>query len=159
MALKPQDVMVVMKLCCYPGERPPISAIASDLRLSPSEVHGAMKRLQVARLLHGTEMKSKPNVSALVEFLLHGFKYVFPAELGQPLVVSRPRMLRRPSMLKSCPQMSFHQSGLGMRVTFAVFLSSPCIKPCLSLVQKILCYMSIWRCWTQSAAAERASGT
>ena len=83
MPLKPQDVMVVMKLCCYP-ERPPISAIASDLRLSPSEVHGAMKRLQSARLLHGPEMKSKPNVSALEEFLLHGFKYVFPAELGQP---------------------------------------------------------------------------
>jgi len=76
--------MVVMKLCCYRGARPPISAIANDLRLSPSEVHGAMKRLQVARLLHGSEMKSKPNVSALVEFLLHGFKYVFPAELGQP---------------------------------------------------------------------------
>jgi len=84
MTLKPQDVMVVMKLCCYPGERPPLSAIAGDLRLSPSEVHGAMKRLQNARLLHGPEMKSKPNVSALEEFLLHGFKYVFPAELGQP---------------------------------------------------------------------------
>jgi len=76
--------MVVMKLCCYAGKRPPLSAIAGDLRLSPSEVHGAMKRLQNARLLHGPEMKNKPNVSALEEFLLHGFKYVFPAELGQP---------------------------------------------------------------------------
>jgi len=76
--------MVVMKLCCYPGKRPPLSAIAGDLRLSPSEVHRAIKRLQNARLLHGPEMKSKPNVSALEEFLLHGFKYVFPAELGQP---------------------------------------------------------------------------
>lgn len=84
MSLKPQDVMVVMKLCCYPGKRPPISAIAGDLQLSPSEVHGAMKRLQSAGLLHGPEMKSKPNISALEEFLLHGFKYVFPAALGQP---------------------------------------------------------------------------
>lgn len=84
MALKPQDVMVAMKLCCYQGQRPPISVIAGDLRLSPSEVHGAMKRLQNAGLLHGPEMKSKPNVSALEEFLLHGFKYVFPAALGQP---------------------------------------------------------------------------
>ena len=31
-------------------------------------------------------------------------------------------------MLKSCAQMSFHQSGLGMRVTFAVFLFQPLYK-------------------------------
>jgi hypothetical protein len=84
MALKPQDVMVAMKLCSYPGDRPPISVIAGHLGLSASEVHGAMKRLHGSRLLHGSEMKNKPNVSALEEFLLHGFKYVFPAELGQP---------------------------------------------------------------------------
>jgi len=61
-----------------------MSVIAGHLGLSPSEVHGAMKRLQIARLLHGPEMGNKPNISALEEFLLHGFKYVFPAELGQP---------------------------------------------------------------------------
>lgn len=83
MNLKPQDVMVALKLCCYPGSRPPISVIGSDLGISPSEVHGAIKRLLQAHLVHGLEMQNKPNRSTLEEFLLHGLKYVFPAEHGQ----------------------------------------------------------------------------
>lgn len=83
MQLKPQDVMVVLKLCSYKGKRPPMSVVAADLGLSPSEVHAALGRLQRARLLHGPEMQDKPNVSSLEEFLLHGLKYTFPAEHGQ----------------------------------------------------------------------------
>jgi DNA-binding Lrp family transcriptional regulator len=82
MGLKPQDVMVILKLCTYEGKRPPISVIATELGLSPSEVHAALKRLQGSRLLHSLEMREKPNLSALEEFLLHGLKYVFPAERG-----------------------------------------------------------------------------
>jgi hypothetical protein len=59
------------------------SIVANDLGLSPSEVHGAIKRLQRSRLLHGSEMKDKPNISALEEFLLHSLKYAFPAERGE----------------------------------------------------------------------------
>lgn len=59
-----------------------MSVIAADLGLSPSEVHAAIKRLHQARLLHGPEMRDKPNYAALEEFLLHGLKYVFPAEHG-----------------------------------------------------------------------------
>ena len=80
MPLKPQDIMVVLKLCSYQGKRPPMSVIAADLGLSPSEVHAALKRLYRARLLHGPEMQDKPNLAALEEFLLHGLKYAFPAE-------------------------------------------------------------------------------
>lgn len=83
MALKPQDVVVALKLCTYATRRPPISVVAGDLALSPSEVHGAIKRLQGAKLVHGPEMHDKPNVSFLEEFLLHGLKYAFPAEHGQ----------------------------------------------------------------------------
>ena len=52
--------------------------------MSPSEVHAAVKRGQAARLLHGPEMLNRPNLSALEEFLIHGLKYVFPAERGRP---------------------------------------------------------------------------
>jgi DNA-binding Lrp family transcriptional regulator len=83
MPLKPQDIMVVLKLCSYRGKRPSMSIIAADLHMSPSEVHAAIKRLQQARLLHGPEMEDKPNLSALEEFLSHGVKYAFPAEHGQ----------------------------------------------------------------------------
>jgi hypothetical protein len=83
MTLKPQDIMVVLKLCTYERKRPPMSMIAADLSMSPSEIHAAIKRLQQARLLHGKDMQEKPNLSALEEFLLHGVKYAFPAEHGQ----------------------------------------------------------------------------
>jgi DNA-binding Lrp family transcriptional regulator len=82
MNLKPQDVVVALKLFSYPQQRPPFSVIAVDLGLSPSEVHGAMRRLQSARLIHGPEMQDKPNVSALEEFLIHGLKYAFPGQRG-----------------------------------------------------------------------------
>lgn len=82
MHLKPQDIVVALKLLAYGQQRPPFSVMATDLGLSPSEVHGAVKRLQGARLLHGSEMDEKPNVSALEEFLIHGLKYAFPAKRG-----------------------------------------------------------------------------
>jgi DNA-binding Lrp family transcriptional regulator len=82
MVLKPQDIVVVLKLCGYGSKRPPFAQIAADLAMSPSEVHGAVKRAQAARLLHGSEMNGRPNVSAIEEFLIHGLKYAFPAEHG-----------------------------------------------------------------------------
>src|SRR6267142_6586179 len=83
MNLKPQDVVVALKLCTYPDARPAMSIIANDLSLSPSEVHGAIGRLRASRLLHGPNSKDRPNISALEEFLVHGLKYVFPAEHGE----------------------------------------------------------------------------
>jgi DNA-binding Lrp family transcriptional regulator len=83
MNLKPQDVLVALKLCTYPDARPPISIMATDLSLSPSEVHGAIRRLRKSRLLHGPNLKERPNISALEEFLVHGLKYVFPVEHGE----------------------------------------------------------------------------
>src|SRR3989442_15274595 len=83
MNLKPQDVGVALKLFGYPSGRPPISVVASDLGLSPSEVHGAIQRLRISRLLHGPALKDKLNISGLVEFLIHGLKYAFPAEHGE----------------------------------------------------------------------------
>jgi hypothetical protein len=83
MNLKPQDVVVALKLFGYPSGRPPISVVASDLGLSPSEVHGAIQRLRSSRLLHGPALKDRPNISGLEEFLVHGLKYAFPAEHGE----------------------------------------------------------------------------
>src|SRR5258708_12840557 len=83
MTLKPQDVLVALKLCTYPDARPPISVVANDLSLSPSEVHGAIGRLRKSRLLNRSNLNDRPNISALEEFLVHGLKYAFPAEHGE----------------------------------------------------------------------------
>jgi DNA-binding Lrp family transcriptional regulator len=84
MVLKPQDVVVVLKLVGYGEGRPSFAQIASDLSMSPSEVHAAVKRAQAAHLIHGPELSNRPNLSALEEFLVHGLKYAFPPEHGAP---------------------------------------------------------------------------
>ena len=82
MNLKPQDILVALKLSGYPNGRPPMSVVGNDLGLSPSEVHGAIQRLRGSRLLHGPALKDKLNLSGLLEFLVHGLKYAFPAQHG-----------------------------------------------------------------------------
>src|SRR5581483_1184241 len=83
MALKAQDVAVVLKLCGSP-QRLPYARLAAELSMSPSEVHAAVKRAQASRLLHPAELNERPNRSAVEEFLIHGLKYAFPAEHGGP---------------------------------------------------------------------------
>lgn len=82
MSLKAQDVYVVLKIIAAESRRPPYARLAADLGMSASEVHASVKRAQSARLLHGPESDSRPNLSAVEEFLIHGLKYVFPAERG-----------------------------------------------------------------------------
>ncbi|HQX55947.1 MAG TPA: hypothetical protein PLP07_08475 [Pyrinomonadaceae bacterium] len=82
MNLKPQDIVILLKLCGYEESRPAYSIIAADLGMSPSEVNGALKRLQAAGLIHGPEMGQTPILAATEEFLIHGVKYAFPAKRG-----------------------------------------------------------------------------
>jgi hypothetical protein len=80
MALKPQDVYVVLKLVAH---RASYSHLASELVMSPSEVHASVQPAQVSGLLHGPDLQNRPNIAALEEFRTHGLKYVFPAERGE----------------------------------------------------------------------------
>jgi DNA-binding Lrp family transcriptional regulator len=82
MVLKPQDVYVVLKIVSS-GSRGPYAQLATELSMSPSEVHASVKRAQSAKLIHGPELQNRPNLVALEEFLVHGLKYAFPAERGE----------------------------------------------------------------------------
>ncbi|HKM89183.1 MAG TPA: hypothetical protein VJX29_01105 [Candidatus Acidoferrales bacterium] len=82
MRLKPQDIVVLVKLLEYGVHRPTYAQIAQELHLSASEVHAAVRRARQAHLLHGPELGEVPNKTAFEEFLIHGLKYVFPAERG-----------------------------------------------------------------------------
>src|SRR5262245_37211571 len=83
MDLKPQDIVVLIKLLEYEGRRPPYAEVARELYLSASEVHAAVQRAKHARLLTGSEKQEIPNKSALEEFLVHGVKYAFPPDRGE----------------------------------------------------------------------------
>src|SRR2546429_1499529 len=50
-ALKPQDIVVILKLCEYDPNRPPFARMPADLSIIPSELHAALKRAKGARLI------------------------------------------------------------------------------------------------------------
>jgi hypothetical protein len=81
--LKPQDVVVLLKLISYGGRRPSMAMMAMDLSISPSEVHGALKRLMDSRLVSASAQGHRPLLPAVEEFLVHGLKYAFPARRGE----------------------------------------------------------------------------
>jgi hypothetical protein len=76
-----QDVVVLAKLVSYGGGRPPIAQVASDLALSPSQVHASLKRLERSRLID--DQTGRPPLRAVEEFLIHGVKYAFPVQRGE----------------------------------------------------------------------------
>jgi len=79
--LRPVDIVVLLKLCTLEG-RPPYLDLARDLRLYPSEVYVSLKRAVESQLLHRQKRHDRLNRSALLEFLLHGIRYAFPAQKG-----------------------------------------------------------------------------
>jgi hypothetical protein len=79
-SLKPQDVLILLKIVCL-GKVPfRIIDLAHELDISPGEITMALERLRISGLLASD--KRKPNPASILEFLIHGLKYVFPAQLG-----------------------------------------------------------------------------
>jgi len=79
MKLKPQDVMLALKLSLSNGADGYVP-LSNSLGISVSEIHAGVKRLTDARLLvPGTKRIRR---QLLRELLLHGVAYVFPAHLG-----------------------------------------------------------------------------
>jgi hypothetical protein len=80
--LKPQDLLVALKLA-QPGRTPaPYVELAEALGLSASEVHASVGRLKSARLAVTGDDGPVVVKAALKEFVLHGARYAFPATLG-----------------------------------------------------------------------------
>ncbi len=77
--LKPQDIVVLLKLALRDDRRSYLE-LAHELGMSASEVHAAIRRASKAGLLSISTFR--PKRDALLEFLVHGLKYVFPAERG-----------------------------------------------------------------------------
>lgn len=89
--LKPQDLLVTLKLVAIDDRRWSYNELALEIGMSPSEAHSAVRRATRAGLLYKRPLKSgkrnsletsAPNRQAIVEFLAHGIRYVFVPELG-----------------------------------------------------------------------------
>ncbi|MEW8475242.1 MAG: hypothetical protein AB2652_21035 [Candidatus Thiodiazotropha endolucinida] len=83
MLLKPQDILVLLKLVVL-GKRPwSYNRLAIELDMSPSEVHGAIKRAITAELALQIDKEIQPNFRNLEEFLIHGIRYAFAPDRGE----------------------------------------------------------------------------
>jgi hypothetical protein len=78
LSLKPGDLVVALKLVLCPGDR--YESLAEALGMSLSVTHRAVRRLEQARLL--ILGKRNANRPGLLEFLVYGSPYAFPAHLG-----------------------------------------------------------------------------
>lgn len=83
MILKPQDVVILLKLVVL-GPRPwTYQRLAEELSMSQSEVHAGVRRAVAARLMNdATTAGGRVNYLALREFLIHGVRYAYPPKRG-----------------------------------------------------------------------------
>lgn len=83
MKLKPQDLLVLYKAAAHPGLRWTYASLGEVLSMSASEVHASVKRAVAAGLAAMRDRGDwSPLRPALLEFALHGVRYVWPAETG-----------------------------------------------------------------------------
>lgn len=83
MVLKPQDVLVMLKLVALKEKPWSYAWLGVNLDMSVSQLHSAIKRALSAKLAVKQHDSILPNIRNLEEFLIHGLKYVFIAEKGE----------------------------------------------------------------------------
>lgn len=79
-SLKPQDIVLLLKLAASPGKEWRQVDLAQELGLSQYEVSLALERCRLSSLIDSS--KKKVIWPSLIEFVLHGLKYVYPASPG-----------------------------------------------------------------------------
>lgn len=89
MILKPQDVVVLLKIIALGGKGWSYPTLAAELSVSASEVHSGLRRAIAARLAESDLAEKRRDGGmvavrrgALEEFLVHGVKYAFPPDRG-----------------------------------------------------------------------------
>ena len=89
--LKPQDIVLLLKILIkdkIPWTQP---GIALELCMSASEVNAGIKRLKTCGLIEPENQENKLSANWRVikprvkEFFLHGLKYTFPAQKAEPV--------------------------------------------------------------------------
>jgi hypothetical protein len=83
LVLRPQDLVVLLRLALQSGSPPGYAALGTELGLTASEVHAAVERAVVAQLaVKGADARPAVVRAALKLFLQHGARYCFPATRG-----------------------------------------------------------------------------
>ncbi len=83
MNLKPQDIVVLLKLVAQGDMNWVYSHLARQLSISPSQIHASMERTYHAGLMMDKGDVIMPDAKNLEEFIVYGVKYAFAAERGE----------------------------------------------------------------------------
>ena len=80
MNLKPQDILLVLKLLAQGCLNCTFAQLGQELGISASEANQAFHRARRAGLI--SPISDLPVKSAIAEFMIHGLKYVLPVRPG-----------------------------------------------------------------------------
>lgn len=81
--LRPQDLVVLLRLSIEKGPAPTYAVLASELSLTASEIHAGVERAVLAQLARKDQAGKAAVVrEALRQFVLNGARYAFPATRG-----------------------------------------------------------------------------
>ncbi len=78
--MRPQDVVVLLKIITIGNVDWHNSDLSKSLRISASEISEVLNRCKIAGLIDSN--KRKVHINSFKEFLIYGLKYVFPVEPG-----------------------------------------------------------------------------
>lgn len=78
--LKPQDILILLKICTLGDQKWFQHTLAEELEISQSEISECLSRSRYSGLIDAS--RKHVNVLNLLEFLEHGIKYVFPQQPG-----------------------------------------------------------------------------
>lgn len=95
--MRPQDVAILLKIIALREDNWHLQWLSNMLYISISEISESINRSRTAGLIDFN--KKRPNRMAMMEFLEHGVKYVFPSEAG-PKVIGTPTAHSHPFMKK-----------------------------------------------------------
>lgn len=80
MKLRPQDILMLLKLVAWSGTEWNYAQLAESLGMGVGEIHRGLTRALACKLIDSE--KKQPLCAALLEFLVHGIKYCQPVEQG-----------------------------------------------------------------------------
>ena len=84
MELKQQDIYVALKLVVLNNAPCSMQRLGEALGMSASRVHDSIHRLIRANLIR-KDIGYRPVLANLKEFILHGVRFAFVPEIGEPL--------------------------------------------------------------------------
>lgn len=78
--MRPQDIVVLLKITTYNNDNWLMKDLANQLFISPSEITESLNRSVESGLISNN--KKRVMTSSLLDFIVYGLKYVFPQKPG-----------------------------------------------------------------------------